>query len=447
MQPQAPFGVNIPYQPPDPQTGETMRLMAEALARLSGGQGAVNLLASVQLPVEARRVNAQPDGPSKILPFYPRGSSVPFSTPVEKPSPSPHVAPVSLSDNVPPVEQPANAVEVPSGTSKPIDLEPAPVEQGRQPDPGDTQAWDRDELRRLQNLAEDLLNRPAPVPTADAGKPGQQPDNDDETAGEKGDRSASVSSHSPKADFQIPRKADFKSPEGDFSNPPKPGQVDAKSSTWKSPGKSPGKPPETVFPVAPRSFRAPSPGDLKKAVQPVEKTGTSKSPEAPKPINPPADRQNPASKPADLDENKAGSNSPDGVKPASGENPAPKSPVNATRDETWNSPDAVDAFDDEFSGQELDDSVLADSNRLWNLEISKEKESGKIRLRRVLRFVEPPIREEIGTYSPKDDAALERRPGRGRWGKSRNDADALRMLARETAIALRRSKSRRRRKG
>jgi len=118
--------------------------------------------------------------------------------------------------------------------------------------------------------------------------------------------------------------------------------------------------------------------------------------------------------------------------------PEPKSPnpVRGFGDEVRGFADsAPEPFD---LGEEVDGNLDQES-RLWNLETYKDRH-GKYRLRRVLRFVQPPVRIELGTVTGAIKEQLACRSGRGRWGKSRSEAGAFRTAAQLTAEQFKRDK-------
>jgi len=73
----------------------------------------------------------------------------------------------------------------------------------------------------------------------------------------------------------------------------------------------------------------------------------------------------------------------------------------------------------------------ADDNdpRLWRLDAYHDRH-GKVRVRKVLRFVpKPEVKIELGVMTDELAAQMKNRPGRGRWGESRLEAQALRLAA------------------
>jgi hypothetical protein len=96
-------------------------------------------------------------------------------------------------------------------------------------------------------------------------------------------------------------------------------------------------------------------------------------------------------------------------------------------------------------GEEINADLLLDEvRRLWNLETYRDR-YGKNRLRRALRFIRPPVREELGVVAETHAAALQGRRGRGRWKRSREEARALRPLVDSVAESYWRNKRGRRR--
>lgn len=96
-------------------------------------------------------------------------------------------------------------------------------------------------------------------------------------------------------------------------------------------------------------------------------------------------------------------------------------------------------------GEELNaDELLNRDRRLWNLETYGDRH-GKRRVRRVLRFVNKPPKEELGEITPNLEAELKQRRGRGRHRISREEAESLRPFALAIAKSHRRYKRQRNR--
>lgn len=91
-------------------------------------------------------------------------------------------------------------------------------------------------------------------------------------------------------------------------------------------------------------------------------------------------------------------------------------------------------------GDEIDGG-LDKGARLWNFETYGDK-YGKRRLRRVLRFVTPPVRDELGVITSELSGILAGRPGRGRWAASRIESATLRSAAESAAQQFKRNKRR-----
>ena len=83
--------------------------------------------------------------------------------------------------------------------------------------------------------------------------------------------------------------------------------------------------------------------------------------------------------------------------------------------------------------------------RLWNIGTYRDRH-GTLRAKRVLRFVPNPPKPDIGIVTESLAAELDKRTGRGRWKRSREDAEELRRLAELAANAYWRDR-RARRKG
>ncbi len=94
---------------------------------------------------------------------------------------------------------------------------------------------------------------------------------------------------------------------------------------------------------------------------------------------------------------------------------------------------------------EIEDDLLSEDFRLWNLETYKDRH-GKHRLRQTLRFIYPPIREELGKVTQAYAEALDSRPGKGRSASSRREAEQLGPVVDEIAKSARELQGNRRRR-
>jgi len=95
-------------------------------------------------------------------------------------------------------------------------------------------------------------------------------------------------------------------------------------------------------------------------------------------------------------------------------------------------------------GLEIDEDILSANARLWRLESYADRH-GKVRARRVLRFVpRPEPKRELGQVDAQLADELKARPGRGRWRDSRDEAEQFRRIAHDVAVAFRRDKRLRR---